>query len=171
MRSKRSGWAADAARKRRTYLRKKAFVEVACVLIHLVTGAGTAAALAHLIVVVRLLLFERSPVGLDDLQTALLLSVLIVMLFVGSFHIRAQEMAKIPYVPPVRDQFAALPIDSVLLRGCDQPAAASEHLLRPAHQADDEQTAELLRAAHARAEPDTCNTHIETPAYQKLHRN
>ena len=53
------------------------------------------------------------------------------------------------YVPPVREQLAALPADAILLRGSDQPTAAPNELLRAAN-GTESRVGELLRPTRSR---------------------
>ena len=55
----------------------------------------------------------------------------------------------IPYVPPVAEQIAALPVADVRVRGSDQPAATPEELLRAAQAGTAEPAEELLRPGTA----------------------
>lgn len=67
----------------------------------------------------------------------------------GGWKLRQREARRarsIPYVPPVREQIAALPADEILVRGSDQPAAGQEELLRPGKYSYDVSSDELLRA-------------------------
>jgi len=52
---------------------------------------------------------------------------------------------KIPYVPPVRAQIAALPAEEVLIRASDKPPATPEELLRAAQAGREQRAEELLR--------------------------
>jgi hypothetical protein len=50
------------------------------------------------------------------------------------------------YVPPVREQLAALPAEEVLVRGSDQPRATSTELLRAITEISQTPSEELLRS-------------------------
>ena len=58
----------------------------------------------------------------------------------------ARRLKTIPYVPPVAEQIAALPAGQLLLRGSDQPAAASGELVRASSYTKENRASELLRA-------------------------
>ena len=58
---------------------------------------------------------------------------------------KMSSIPRIPYVPPVEEQIAALPA-AVLLRGSDEPTATPGELLRAAREATATDTDELLRA-------------------------
>ena len=62
---------------------------------------------------------------------------------------RSHKVAeRIVYVPPVREQVAALPADAILVRGANQPAAAPGDLLRAAQAGSKTEVAqELLRGS------------------------
>jgi len=64
------------------------------------------------------------------------------------------DMAELRYVPPVRDQLAALPAEEILVRGSGQPAATPEELLRAARAGTADAREELLRANDLRAAQD-----------------
>jgi hypothetical protein len=64
--------------------------------------------------------------------------------------VRARRRAKaLRYVPPVRDQIAALRAHEVLVRGAGPPAASPGELLREAEDAGHATGAELLRPDEA----------------------
>ena len=90
-----------------------------------------------------------SPCWLDELKEPVLALVPLVALISCSFsvcHGNVRAIKRIEYVPPVAEQLAALPAADVLLRGSDQPAAAPDELLRPAHEGMETDAEELLRA-------------------------
>lgn len=58
--------------------------------------------------------------------------------------------AAVPYVPPVREQIAALPAEQILVRGTNGAAATPEELLRAVHNETTTPAEDLLRAAAAR---------------------
>jgi len=55
------------------------------------------------------------------------------------------KFRSISYVPPAREQIAALPANEILVRGCDQPSARPEELLRAARNGMDGRADELMR--------------------------
>jgi hypothetical protein len=57
---------------------------------------------------------------------------------------RREEVALL-FVPPVREQIEALPLETLLLRGSYQPAITSNDLLRAAHNGPKTASEELLR--------------------------
>ena len=57
-----------------------------------------------------------------------------------------EKWRSLPYVPPVREQIAALPSVEILLRASDEPIAASNELLRAANEGSTIASEELLRA-------------------------
>jgi hypothetical protein len=66
-------------------------------------------------------------------------------LFAWLWRSSAKAAKAIPYVPPVREQIAALPADEVLLRGSDPPVARPDELLRAARQGTQTGAEELMR--------------------------
>ena len=63
-----------------------------------------------------------------------------------AWRLSAKSAKSIPYVPPVREQIAALPAEAILVRGSDRPSATSEELLRAATSREANPAEELLRA-------------------------
>jgi hypothetical protein len=57
-----------------------------------------------------------------------------------------KEASMLRYVPPVREQFADLPAEEVLLRGSEEGAAQQGELLRAADASPVSKSEELLRA-------------------------
>jgi hypothetical protein len=76
------------------------------------------------------------------------MAVLAAIAFVSfrSWRRSKHEAETIAYVPPVREQIAALPAEEILVRGSDQPAATPDELLRPARERAETGAEELLRA-------------------------
>lgn len=79
-----------------------------------------------------------------------ILSVAVMLASVGGMiHIAMRQLKQakeVPYVPPVREQAAALPAEEVLVRGSERPAPATDELVRAAAAADPVAAEELLRA-------------------------
>jgi len=67
----------------------------------------------------------------------------------GGFKVvECRRMAEsIIYVPPVRDQIAALPQHAILLRGSEQPTATADELLRATKEPNETPSEQLLRAS------------------------
>ena len=59
---------------------------------------------------------------------------------------RVRHAKAIPYVASVRKQLANLPAEGILLRGSEQPVAATHELLRAAHEGEKMRPVDLLRA-------------------------
>jgi hypothetical protein len=59
--------------------------------------------------------------------------------------LRDEARTKLPYVPPVAEQLAALPAEEVLVRASDEPTATPDELLRAASAGVETQADELLR--------------------------
>jgi len=70
--------------------------------------------------------------------------VLISLFFIAM--LRREETTKLPYVPPVAEQLAALPTEAILVRGSDQPTATAGELLRAVLPGVETKAEELLRA-------------------------
>ncbi len=58
----------------------------------------------------------------------------------------AERVQTLEYVPPIREQIAALPAEEVLVRGSDQPATRNAELLRSTYYGAAAAEEELLRA-------------------------
>ena len=131
------------AKKRREYLRKKARTGIG--------GTATAGISIGLGLVAALLIFAAvQNIGFSRgnivLFAFLAFAVLAVAVYFGHVSVSSfKEARAIPYIPPVREQIAALPADEVLLRGSDQPAASPVELLRAAHDGTETEAGELLR--------------------------
>jgi hypothetical protein len=126
----------DAAKNRRKYLVRQ----------HIETALAVIGALFICLAFFGVLLAGRGFLA----DTVPAIFVFLVAVAIGRFgwwfcHIRCKVANSLPYVPPVAEQLAALPVEEVLLRGSVQPAAEHEELLRAAHEGAQMDAAELLR--------------------------
>ena len=133
----------DRARKRLEYLRKKdransmhclgyIVLLTACLMVVGCIGSGLAELLMGHLAGVPILVGAAFSVGLA---------------YGGRIMaVRAKARgASLLYVPPVRLQVSALPVNEVLLRGADAPAIAANDLLRAASEGASTASSELLR--------------------------
>lgn len=144
-----SNQASDPAARRRQYLAKKAGIAVLMVVAVLVGAIGALAFLYYL-PYLNLGPLRHLWVGGVSISVPTVLAVGVAF---GAFVITTRRAAKdlsaksrsIPYVPPIREQIAALPDEVILVRASDQPAAEPGELLRAARSTTATPDAELLQ--------------------------
>lgn len=140
----------DAAKKRRDYLQT---------ILRLQLSAGVALSFAvvsallsaYSLFLVFLLWSRGNPVGISY---AFCLAIFL-FIALGGWTVRqrnASHAKALPYVPPVREQLAALPAEAILVRGSDEPPTAPEEMLRAAHPGAAAPEQELLRSETRAAE-------------------
>jgi uncharacterized membrane protein YbhN (UPF0104 family) len=150
--------ARNAAAKRRDYVARKALANLlAGVVCYITLGFVLLAALIGLPLAFLLIVFCVSN-GAQALPANFLVGVLAFAVLCGLAFVSNrlyesldQKARFIPYVPPVREQIAALPADEVLLRGCDRPHSRSGELLRAALDRNEARPGELLRGCFAQS--------------------
>ena len=135
----------DAAKKRREYLRKKANASGAIVMVCVIGGLTVAGLLGILIQGV-LFTPVNSPYRPLGMAVVIIIPSLILVGFINAFKSEVNRARSIIYVPPVREQVAALSADEVLLRGSEPPTATRDELLRAAHPVTASVSRELLRS-------------------------
>lgn len=137
----------DPVAKRRTYLLAKAETgSMSCIGLCLTLGFGLLAIAAIFGAVAAL--FAIPLIGPGPALIGLMVSAVTGYLaYIGYQAMRtaARRSDEIVYVPPVREQVAALPADEVLLRGADQPASGPADLLRVAYTVNATGSDELVR--------------------------
>lgn len=138
----------DGARKRRKYLLARAAVgAMGCSGVGIVIGFGfltLVCALSIPFVLVLLQLCGPAVLVLCIASTAV--NGALTLLGIRAVREANQRAAEMSYIPPIREQIAALPDEGILLRGSDQPAAVPEELLRPADSGSHTADENLLRA-------------------------
>lgn len=148
--------ARDLAKKRQEYVRKKVvtlsalWTARAMVLSAILCGILMSLSLVvYLNYIPHHLWNENAP----DFQRNLLIEMVLVIscpgiaalcFFVGKDQSKKEK--EIEYVPPVREQIAALRAHEILLRGADEPDTTPDELLRAAQAGMAEPAEELLRA-------------------------
>jgi len=139
--------------KRRDYLRKKSAANVLAWSIGCVTVclALLATFIGIPLTFVAVVLFVRN--GFPALSNFVIAGFVAVASLCGLATLSSrlygaldQKSRFIPYVPPVRDQIAALPAGEVLLRGSDSPPSPQDELLRAAHISSEIGSDQLLRS-------------------------
>ena len=141
----RFGTREDAAKKRREYLWRKGLANSTILSVCLIGGVTVLGALLAIIITVTLLTSMGSPVRGLGLGAAIGVPALLMLKAIDTYRNQVRKARMIPYVPPVREQLAALPADKILVRGSDQPAAAPGELLRAARTGAETEAGELLR--------------------------
>ncbi len=142
----RFGTREDAAKKRREYLWRKGLANSTVLSVCLIGGVTVLGALLAIIITVTLFTSMGSPVRGLGLGAAIGVPALLMLKAIDTYRNQVRKARMIPYVPPVREQIAALPAEDILVRGCDQPTASVNELLRAARAGGTEPAEELLRA-------------------------
>ena len=131
----------DAAKKRREYLFANTYLATSTALLLLLAILSFAVCGA---MVLRMILWR------ENCCLSLVLSGVGCLGASWMMRKSARRMDTLPYVPPVAEQIADLPAEDILVRGSNQPAAASGELLRAAREGAEAEAEELLRADQAR---------------------
>jgi hypothetical protein len=151
MRKERSKPMDDPAKKRQQYVRKKVTAGTLALLFGcLAVGGGLFAAWFAYVLVTWEEHPEHTGYGLhpDLLVSGFpLWAVPTAVALFGWWHSYAsvKEVRLLPYVPPVAEQIDALPVDQVLVRGSEQPAASPAELVRASLPTEQTAPEELLR--------------------------
>ena len=145
----------DKAQKRREYLLAQAGTgTVGCVGVGLTVIFGLLTAISLVSVIgTAAWCFQPGPDGAFPAIAAFVVCLLMLVFFasitffcIWMVSVAADDSRSRAYVPPVREQIAALPAEEVLLRGADQPVAATEDLVRPVQAVMETDADELLRS-------------------------
>lgn len=138
----------DAGKRRREYVRKLAIALSVIALVCVIGAFAVPAAMAATILAMMLM-----PKSLSDgvrIPLAVLATIgiptFVLLRVILLYRSQVDKARGIAYVPPVAEQIAALPAESILVRGSEQPAAQPEELLRAAQSGAETEAGELLRA-------------------------
>lgn len=123
----------DAAKRRRSYLCKRSEAGSLGIILTVVSLAFGIVGLA--LMCAPLVPHDDSPIAGILVATAII-PLYCAYSFGRSAVASFRESVALPYVPPVREQIAALPAEEVLLRGADVPSPTSDGLLRASRNTD-----------------------------------
>ena len=147
----------DRARRRRQYLLEKTTASTLAVVGCCIAFVFALVAVFFAVPFLFLLFLSINMGGVDLMFAAVyvfgLLALAGIAVLGGRLYSSSEQKARfMPYVPPVDEQIAALPAESILLRGSAVPTASPEELLRAARPGTVGASEELLRAGESRAE-------------------
>ena len=144
----------DAAKKRREYLRLKTETKSLGFFGTTVAAASVLTTATLIYIGFRILRYTGELAAFWSCLLCLLLTLSAGVLGIWLWRLASLRADTLVYVPPVREQLAALPADEVLLRGSDLPAARPDELLRAAQAGMETAPQVLLRAQQTEIEAD-----------------